>query len=674
MDINISKRKTSMVLFYIEECLGKYIYDNENAIKQNDAGYDEIKIKDTVEKAYLDEIFQLVISATKNTPEENTIKRLYQLAHDLNLYEIRNAIAHPNRPFLDVYWYRVAVIAADPAFENLGIKDIKATLYSAEQGIIEDPPEGWDKKYTWDIPNNLPKKFETDITGLIGRNKELKELKEKIALPRTNMAAIIAPGGYGKTALVLDLLKDIVTSSESTKWIDAVSYVTLKTQTWNNDKFIKLDAASEINEIEKLIAEQLGIIFDEYIDDLSHAIEEFGNKRILLCIDNLETILRDNDSLFHEFVGKLPRDWKIVVTSRVVITDSYIYSLTELDEKAAIHLARLYNRNKGGDDLSQSKYVSIAKSCYSNPLAIKMTLDLYIAGKEIPDSINQAKTNIAYFSFSNLIESLSESALKVLELVFIKPESNRKTICEILELNTDNAASAINELSRTSLISRSSNDNSESYDINGSIKDLLIINPKCLEIRAEIQERIHKQKTVSQEIDIQQKAANLPEWHFQYIPAETDDGLKILLKDFSKLRFSKNSNKQKISSVYAKFKQHEEHYKTNYLYLRAYAKILQSMQLLRDAKMYYIKAVEFNNDMVSKYLLARFYFEQSDFPNSLDIYKELIEEIDSVETQEDNVPFHDTLYQGYFLSYLYQGNYQPVLDYTTKWKDSSNSR
>ena len=102
--------------------------------------------------------------------------------------------------------------------------------------------------------------------------------------------------------------------------------------------------------------------------------------------------MRDDDQLFHLFIDRLPRDWKVVVTSRVVITNAFIYTLAELNDKPAIHLSRLYNRNKGGDELPQEKYAQIAKDCYCNPLAIKMTFDLYLAGNEIPTSINEAKS------------------------------------------------------------------------------------------------------------------------------------------------------------------------------------------------------------------------------------------------------------------------------------------
>ena len=106
-----------MVLFKIEESLGTFVKDksiaNHHSIPEVEA------VKDVIEKAYLDEIFQLVISDTKDRPEEAAVRDLYKLAHELDLFAIRNAIAHPNRPFFDVFWYRVATIAADPVFEKL---------------------------------------------------------------------------------------------------------------------------------------------------------------------------------------------------------------------------------------------------------------------------------------------------------------------------------------------------------------------------------------------------------------------------------------------------------------------------------------------------------------------------------------------------------------------------
>lgn len=103
MNKTIAKRKTSMVLYSIEESLGNYVLEKENSLLIDETVLYDMKIKDTLEKSYLDDIFQLVLKATKDTTEEDAVKVLYQLSHSLNLFEIRNAIAHPNRPFLDLF-------------------------------------------------------------------------------------------------------------------------------------------------------------------------------------------------------------------------------------------------------------------------------------------------------------------------------------------------------------------------------------------------------------------------------------------------------------------------------------------------------------------------------------------------------------------------------------------
>jgi tetratricopeptide (TPR) repeat protein len=671
------KRKTAMVLFKIEESLGTFVKDksiaNHHSIPEVEA------VKDVIEKAYLDEIFQLVISDTKDRPEEAAVRDLYKLAHELDLFAIRNAIAHPNRPFFDVFWYRVATIAADPVFEKLGLKDIKEALYSAENGTIEDPPEGWDKNFTWRIPNNLPIKSETDITGLIGRNKELLELKKIISNPRNSMVSITAPGGFGKTALVLDFLKEIVSSPDSTKWIDAIVYISLKSETWDNNlnKFIKVDALSEIKNIEEHIAEETGNIFNEYIENIDQAANRFSDRRIIFCIDNLETILRDEEVLFHEFTNQLPREWKILVTSRVFITNASIYTLRELDKNSSIKLARTYNNLKGGEDISQSQLANLVSSCFNNPLAIKMSVDLIVSGAEIPESIEKAKGNIAAFSFGNLIDTLSDNAMKVLELIFMRPFGDRKLICEIIEINPDEAVSSINELARTSLINRSmANKDKECFEINGSIKDLIITNNRCIQIRSALQKKLQTQVNTSTEIDIQQRASNKSKWHFQYIPTDTEPGLKIILNDFSRLSFNKRMNQSsKLSSIYEALKNAENNYSDNPLFLRAYAMVLSAMELKPEAELYFKKAIGLNNGLVSRYCLARFYHQISNHEDAVEIYKSLVEELEDIQKSKDDllddeIKFMETIYTGYFLGYLFQGNYELVLESTKKWDEN----
>ena len=52
----------------------------------------------------------------------------------------------------------------------------------------------------------------------------------------------------------------------------------------------------------------------------------------------------------------------------------------------------------------------------------------------------------------------------------------------------------------------------------------------------------------------------------------------------------------------------------------------------------------------------------------------LITEIEKHDVDEEKLPFYNTLYQGFFLSYLYKGEYEPVINYTKKWKENKSFR
>lgn len=116
------RRKTAMVLHQIEESLGNFVLSEgninnlsaesrENIHKREaDKGrvFNKDSIKDIVEATYLDELFGFALDITKDSSTLDSINYLYSLFHHLDIYEIRNAVSHPNRPFWDCYWYRVA--------------------------------------------------------------------------------------------------------------------------------------------------------------------------------------------------------------------------------------------------------------------------------------------------------------------------------------------------------------------------------------------------------------------------------------------------------------------------------------------------------------------------------------------------------------------------------------
>ncbi|BAP14564.1 hypothetical protein AS19_17130 [Alcanivorax sp. NBRC 101098] len=681
---NEMKRKSAMVLHEIEEALGCFVLNNGNVDNVNldrlenihkrelDKGreFNKSSIKDVVEATYLDELFGFVMDITRDSSVEGSVNYLYSLFHHLDVYEVRNAISHPNRPFWDCYWYRVASIASDPVNEVLGLDGIKEALAAAESGKISDPPEEWVNKIIWQIPNNLPDIFDHGLTGLIGRSKELSELKKFISNRRVNTIALVAPGGAGKTALALDLLNSIVSSPKFTKYVDAVVYCSMKTEKLTSEGVISLDAAETIDELKVNILESINEIFDECYSDIESAIQAKEDLNVLLCVDNLETLLRDNHDAFEELNFSLPSNWKVLVTSRVAISNSTIMSLESLKEKSAVHLARTYISKRGGADLENEEYIKLTKSCFYNPLAIRLTLDLVLVGKDVPSSLNVANKEIAEFSYNNLIDALTVSAIEIMEAVFVEGSSSRLSLCELLDKTLDEISSAIGELSKTSLIIRGSSDQGEVYTLSDSVKDLLIISPRNIDVRNSVQDKIHKRRVLSKEIDIKQADKELPKWHPDYVPSETAENLKILVSEVcGSLHKAKKSTDLAVS-LFRKLKDSSFIYDKEYLYHKSFARVLEILKDYNAAEKHYKESIDINpEDPSSKYLLARLCHATKRYSDAYDIYLEL-ERDGWIDLEQENVSFGKSIYNGMFLALLYDGRHDDALEKTKKWKES----
>jgi tetratricopeptide (TPR) repeat protein len=677
-----------MLLHEIEVALGNFVLNNGDIASLNldslenihqrevDKGriFNRKSIKDVVEATYLDELFGFALDIARDSSLIDSINYLYSLFHHLDIYEIRNAISHPNRPFWDCYWYRVAAIASDPVNEILGLSEVKIALESAEKGVITDPPEDWVSKVIWQIPNNLPEQFDHGLTGLIGRSRELQELKKYISNPRINTIALVAPGGAGKTALALDLLNTVVSTPGFSSSLDSVVFITMKTEKLTSDGVVSLDSIETMDELRNNILESINKIYDESYLSFDEAKEAMENEKVLLCIDNLETLLREKQDSFEELNYQLPPLWQVLVTSRIVISNATILSLDALKENSAIHLARTYLSKRGGGTLDDKSYVQLTKGCFYNPLAIRLTIDLIVTGRDIPSSLNVANKEIAEFSYNNLIGALSNDAVEILETIFVEDSSTRLSLCELLNKSIDEISSAVGELSKTSLISRILSEEGESYKLSDSVRDLLLVSPRNIEIRSRVQDLIHKRRSLSNEIDIQQNKKELPEWHSDYIPSETNHNLKILITSVNNGIKKSRRDTDIAVGLFRKLKESKFIYEGNGLYHRGFGRILESLKDYNSAEEQYKLAIKSDEENPSSYyLLARLHHSTNKFNESKELYEKLIS-MGWASDDTNVVSFGKSIYSGYFLALLYSGKYDEVFEETKKWKDAGPYR
>jgi hypothetical protein len=285
----------------------------------------------------------------------------------------------------------------------------------------------------------------------------------------------------------------------------------------------KVSASETIAELKSEIVLAAEETYEVPFEDFEECIDYLQDQRVLICIDNLETLLREDPSAFDSLNLQFPVNWRVVVTTRTSINANQIIQLEPLKSKPSEHLIRSYLSKKGSSKIPAGDISAIAKQCYYNPLAIRLTLDRIITGESLVRAIEVSKSDIAEFSFRNLIESLSEISIKVLESLFVCGASSRAFLCDLLSIGQDEIADSLYQLLRTSLLHRKSGDGVEKVELSASVKDLLLVNKKSFPIREQIIELKGIKTTRAKEIEVRQNELSLSKFHRNYIPQGTDE-------------------------------------------------------------------------------------------------------------------------------------------------------
>ena len=668
-----------MLLFEIERSFGNFIKEKLEDVGEIPASVLDtlqerkrdvavVTIDDVVERTYLAEVFQLALLATNDTSLNKLVNEVSKLAVIYELYEIRNAIAHPNRTFPHCYWYRLAAFASDPLISALGIQTIQACLISAEDGVITSPPDEWLDNLFFEIRNNLPKYFDHDITGLIGRDNENDKLVSLLSNPRVNTVAVIAPGGYGKTALVLDMLHKQISNPKTSEYADAILFISLKTESLTSSGVQYQSAPQTILQLKSELTQAAEETYEVPFSDFEECKEYLGDQKLLVCIDNLETLLRDNPEAFDELNLDLPPAWRVIVTSRTMIRSNQSITLEPLGNKHSISLINSYIKKKGGKALGNEFTGRIATDCYNNPLAIRLTIDKIISGSTVNSAVSSTKSEIAEFSFRNLIESLSINANSILEALLLSGESEKIYICSLLELNLDDLSDALSELIPTSLLSRKVYDDVELFDLSSSIRDLLLLDTKNLKLRESIQAKKELLDRKSIEVDKKQKELSISNFNVSYIPENTHQGLKLLLERFHRCN---TLDAEKFSVILKDFKDSYETFKSIPIFQREYARISSFFKDYRTSIAHAKIAVEMDGEeLLNKYVLADSYFRSKDFDNSSLVYIDLFKIC--IKLEDVDKKFLATVYHGTFQSLLWKGDYESIFELTHNWVEQDN--
>lgn len=260
--------------------------------------------------------------------------------------------------------------------------------------------------------NNLPA-TDFDETGFIGRKQELDAVTKALLGPFP-VVSLLAEGGYGKSAVALQVAYDLLESDE--RPFEAIIWVTAKTSTLTGTELRRVENAitTTLGLFTKL-AEELGAPAGS--DPLADILDYLKHFRILLILDNLETVL---DSRVTEFLSRLSGESKILITSRIGVgAPEFPIRLAPMTEVDAVSLLRATAVSRSVKDLVSVPNDRLKGYCNrltNNPAWIKWFVSGVQSGRSPEQLLGQPEEFLA-FCLSNVYEHLDLQTREFLSLL-----------------------------------------------------------------------------------------------------------------------------------------------------------------------------------------------------------------------------------------------------------------
>lgn len=184
-------------------------------------------------------------------------------------------------------------LAADVSLRDMGQHKLKGLLHREPlwQLVVPDLPQVFPPLQTLDtIPSNLP----TALNRLIGRERELQEVKERLA--ETRLLTLLGPGGTGKTRLALQVAADLTGHFEDRVY------------------FVDLAASRDSEAVLAAIGRTVGLRENSDTPLLEELKGHIQQKKMLSVLDNFEQVTVAAPAMV-DLLRDCP-ELKMLVTSR----------------------------------------------------------------------------------------------------------------------------------------------------------------------------------------------------------------------------------------------------------------------------------------------------------------------------------------------------------------------
>lgn len=294
-----------------------------------------------------------------------------------------------------------------------------------------------------------------NFTRLVGRDKELGDLKNAIKIPTP--VSIIRHGGLGKTALVLQLVEDLLYSPN--KPFERIYFMSFKNSVFENGTIRKLEKViSNHSDLIYKLAFHMNVktsekIFDEIEEEVWSNI---FSQSTLLVLDNLETeIVQTNLAEFTKIANRFLTNYtsqsRLVITSRYGLGDreqKFPIFEFEVDRTRELIKNYMYDREDKLKGVSREDWDWVQTYTKGNPGLIisfcntfrtsqKSLMDLRVEfnSKYTMESreLHDMQDAFLEFCFQNTVESVPrDTQIFISALSYLSSEANLKEISEEL--------------------------------------------------------------------------------------------------------------------------------------------------------------------------------------------------------------------------------------------------
>jgi tetratricopeptide (TPR) repeat protein len=593
---------------------------------------DNLSFEDLLNASYLKQKLDILLLIN---PEKDVTK-FCKYAEDNGLYEIRNFVAHPKTIFPKEYWYQLCAILLRPVLSRI-VPALKKILIDTENDSLKEGPEEWYVDLGFEIPNNLISKMNHDVTGFVGRKIQRNDLTKFIKSEHLRSIAVVSAGGFGKTALVNQVLNDVKNDLNYRNKLDAILQYSLKEKELDYEGIehtVDADSFDEIefSYIESRIISDIKVLLGSNINCASES-------KIIVFIDNLESLSNNDYKKFTDILLEFPPQYKFIVTSRKSVDGFKTLTLSSMSEKESYQLAvRSYLAFNVVKDIKEDVINTITKKLANNPLAIKICMYSLSRSVDLKSSIEKSSKNIINFSYESVVESLTPCESKILDALFVIHKADSIALSDYLDEPESEIEYYLHELLKPSLIRDDSVSNAliESSRIFYKLDDMFKIFLSKSELvngfRSLVLDRMKDRKIKAEKIQAQQEDLSIERLHPNYMSPE----VPLVLREKVNSLFNENKNATSVGenfSVINKniglkyvdfFNENVESCGSFQIFRRVFGLICRSLDDNYGFVKHLSMAIKLEPENINNYItLAEYYLKENEFNESLGVLNEV---------------------------------------------------